>query len=258
MCRLFGLTANKEVGVIFSMLQASNRFKNQGKANPHGWGFGWYEKEVPKVEKYGESAFFSNRFDERVKKIKSKIIIAHVRLATSGSSDSDSNAHPFIYNQWIFAHNGTVNKKKILKLLRDPYNQNFTSEPIDSEVYFRYLIQCIDEKGDKIEGIKTAVNEVVKSSGGANFLLSDGLKFYAFRYGRELYFLERDPLSPFSCSSNETYETYALIESKKLANEKAILIATEKLTEDEKWKELLDGELLVINENLEIRREVLV
>lgn len=255
MCRLFGLVANKEVDIIFSMLEASNRFKKQGKENPDGWGIGWYEKGVPKIEKYGESAFSSNRFDELVKKIRSKIIIAHVRLATSGRSDSDRNAHPFIYNQWIFAHNGTVRKREILKLLRDPYNQNFTSEPIDSEIYFRYLIQCIDEKRDKIEGIKTAVDEVVKSSGGANFLLSDGLKFYAFKYGKELYFLSRDPLSPFSSSSKETH---ALIESKKLGDEKAILISTERLTKDECWKELSDGEFLIINENLEIRREVLV
>lgn len=256
MCRLFGLIANKKVDIYFSMLEASNRFKFQAKDNPHGWGIGWFDEQgKPRVEKYGENALCSERFNELVKEIKSQIFIAHVRFATSGSSHSDKNAHPFIYKNWIFAHNGTIDKEFIERLLIAPYNEDFTSEPIDSEVYFRYIIQCIEQKGNITEGIKKAVNEAIKGAKGANFLLSDGKKLYAFKYRKNLYLLFRYPTDSFHGLSKETG---ALIEAKKLAKEKAVLIATEKITKDENWETLSDGELVVIDKNLKIEKENLL
>lgn len=85
MCRLLGLIANKEVDVRFSMLEAPENFKKLGERNPHGWGMGWYEDGEPKIEKYGECAFCSKRFDELAKEVKSRIIIAHIRSASSGA-----------------------------------------------------------------------------------------------------------------------------------------------------------------------------
>lgn len=46
-----GLIANKEGGVIFSMLEASDVFKNQGKENPHSCGKLIATENVTKVEK---------------------------------------------------------------------------------------------------------------------------------------------------------------------------------------------------------------
>ncbi|MCM8772327.1 MAG: class II glutamine amidotransferase [Candidatus Omnitrophica bacterium] len=250
MCRLFGIVANKKVDIKFSMLEASRSFKLQGKKNPDGWGVGWYEEGKVKIVKYGENAFYSNRFDELVKQLKAEIIIAHVRDASCGNT-SDENAHPFGYNNWIFAHNGTINKKRIENLLKEPYSQNFTSEPIDSEIYFRYIIQCIEEKKDVIKGIEEGVKEVIKEGCcGANFLLSDGEKLYAFKYGRDLFYLKRDKLTGLSFKSKET-NLNALIKSKMASSEKAILVATERLT-DENWQILNDGDLLIIDKLLQI------
>lgn len=247
MCRLFGLVANKEVDINFSMLEASRSFKALGKDNPHGWGIGWYDnKGKLKIEKYGESAFVSERFNNLVKEIYSSIAIAHVRYASNGDK-TDRNAHPFIYDKWIFAHNGTVNKDRLLKLLYSPYNQNFTIKPIDSEIYFRFLLQKIEEKDDIFEGIKDAVKEVTEDDTGANFLLSNGYSLWAYRHGRELYYLIRDPDKSLYDSSKETG---ALIESKRLNQEKAILICSEKLTDNESWKEIAEDTIISIGKNL--------
>ncbi|MCS7232066.1 MAG: class II glutamine amidotransferase [Elusimicrobiota bacterium] len=253
MCRLFGLIANKKVDVKFSMLEAKEKFKNKAKDNPNGWGIGWYdENSEAKVEKYAESAFYSIRFDELVKEVKSKIIITHVRMASCGSSTLKKNAHPFIYKNWIFAHNGTVNLERIKTLLKEPYNLNFTSEPIDSEVYFRYLIQSIEEQKNIVEGIKKAVSEVTKDDYGANFIMSDGENLYGFCCGYSLYYLERDPKYPLSAASKETL---ALIEAKKLAGEKAVIIASEEITpKEENWVRLKNKDLLVVDKNLRIRK----
>lgn len=253
MCRLFGLIANKEVDIRFSMLEAPENFKKLGKHNPHGWGMGWYEDGEPKIEKYGESAFCSKRFEELAKEVKSRIIIAHVRIASSGASKCNKNAHPFRFRNFIFAHNGTIDKSRICRLLRPPYNKDFTSEPIDSEIYFRYIVQCMEEEGE-IKGIKKAVQKVIENADGANFILSDGQKLYAFRYEKSLYCLKRDPEEPLQASSQETF---ALLEAKKLASEKAVLVASEKLT-DEKWEEITNGELIIVSPDLAICKKKVV
>jgi len=254
MCRLFGLIANKEVDIKFSMLEASNKFKYQGGNNPNGWGIGWYENNKPQIFKKGESAFCSDSFDKKVKDITSKIVIAHVRLASSGISNYDKNAHPFVYNNWIFAHNGTVNEDRIRKLLKEPFNQKFTSEPIDSEIYFRFVLQCIEEEADIIKGIRKAVKEVTPDASGENFIMSDGKQLYCFKNGRDLYFLVREPgLKPVDGISEDTQ---MLIKSKKIADEKAVIVATEKITE-ERWNKIEENTLLICKDNLEIQEEII-
>lgn|GEM_PF-231488 len=262
MCRLFGLVANKEVDVCFSMHESNNSFEDMGQRNPDGWGIGWYDKSGPHIEKYAEDASDSERFRSISKEVKSKIFIAHVRKASCGNI-SDENSHPFQYDKWIFAHNGTVVRDKIMSRLISPYNKNFTSQPIDSEVYFRFILQCIDKEGNDVErGIRKAVQEIIDNgivSSGANFILSDGKNLYGFRYGNSqnysLYYLERNPGKVFQSQSGETK---ALIDVKKLADEKAVIIASEKMTSDEDWEPLKNGELLIITENLKISKKNIV
>ncbi|MCM8789383.1 MAG: class II glutamine amidotransferase [Candidatus Omnitrophica bacterium] len=248
------MIANKKVDIKFSMLEASNRFKDQGRDNPNGWGVGWYENGISRLEKYSGSAFKSGRFDSLVKELESRIIIAHVRLASVGKSDNINNAHPFLYKNWLFAHNGTIwGYKQIQEMLVAPYNEHFTSEPIDSEIYFRFLIQNIEKEGNRIDGIRNAVKKIIPYASGANFILTDGKYLYGFRYGNKLNFLFREP----SLLNSTSKETGALIESKRLEGEKAVLIASERLT-DEDWEELQNGELLIISPELERRREILL
>ena len=262
MYRLFGFVANKEVDVCFSMHKANNSFEYMGQRNPGGWGIGWYDKSCPHIEKYAEDASDSERFRSISKEVKSKIFIAYVRKASCGNI-SDENSHPFQYDKWIFAHNGTVVRDKIMSRLIFPYNKNFTSQPIDSEVYFRFILQCIDKEGNDVErDIRKAVQKIIDNglvSSGANFILSDGKNLYGFRYGNSqnysLYYLERDPGKVFH---SQLGETKSLIDVKKLADEKAVIIASEKMTSNEDWEPLKNSELLIITENLKISKKNLL
>lgn len=42
------------------------------------------------------------------KPLVSKAIFAHVRMATPGGVISDANAHPFIFSNLLFMHNGAL------------------------------------------------------------------------------------------------------------------------------------------------------
>jgi glutamine amidotransferase len=249
MCRLFGVIANNEVDVKFSMLYAQKSFKELGEKNCDGWGIGWYEENTtPRIEKKGESAFFSSNFNNIVKTVSSKIVIAHVRYATNGSS-SAKNAHPFLYRNYIFAHNGTINKKRVKEMLKIPFNKKFTSEHIDSEIYFRFIIQCISENNDDIKGIEKAIQDVTNDSNGANFILSEGNKLIGFKCGRPLFYLSRKPGDKLKAKSNETKADISGIKQ-----EKAILICSEKLTSNENWEEVNERNLIIINRNLSMEK----
>ncbi len=253
MCRLLGLIANKPVDLKFSLM----KFRELSADNPDGWGIGWYEKNSPQVFKQGISAQEKeSQLPHKSKYVKSNIIIAHVRKGT-GAKPSIRNSHPFKYKNWLFAHNGSVDREDLLALLKAKYMKSLEGET-DSEVYFYWILQCIEESKDIINGIRKSL-EIIKSQGytGLNFLLSDGKCLYAFRYASccknyySLYKLKRAPSrnGPFEF---ESQETKALLYSKLLKGEKAVLVCSERLT-DEKWEEIDFGGMLVIEPDLNMR-----
>jgi glutamine amidotransferase len=253
MCRLLGIIANKPVDLEFSL----ERFKNFAKWNPDGWGIGWYENNKSKVFKEGISAIAKeSKFPCLSKEVISHIIIAHVRKGTK-AVPAKRNSHPFKYENWIFAHNGEVDKEHLLLLLRMKYKNSLEGET-DSEVYFYWILQCVEEcNGNIVEGIKKALKEVTAQDyTSLNFLLSNGKCLYAFRYSKSskdyysLYKLKRMP-SEFGLLELISQETKAMLRSKSLKGEKAILVCSEKLTEEE-WEEINVGNLLIINSDLNI------
>ncbi|MEM4295841.1 MAG: class II glutamine amidotransferase [Candidatus Anstonellales archaeon] len=257
MCRLLGIIANKPVDLEFSLGVFKEKFAAQ---NPDGWGIGWYKDGEAKIEKNCYSASKNGKFSNYSKHVTSKIIIAHVRRGT-GAKPAKENSHPFKCKNWIFAHNGSVDREYLLKSLTLEYGGNKIKlkGETDSEVYFYWLLQCIEKNKNVALGIKEAVNNIIKSNyTGLNFLLSDGASLYAFRYSNtsrnyySLFKLERDPSSK-ELAQYVSKETKALITSKSLNGEKAVLLCSEKLTDDEDWKEINFGTLLIINSNLTIK-----
>ncbi|MEM1689911.1 MAG: class II glutamine amidotransferase [Candidatus Hadarchaeales archaeon] len=257
MCRLLGLIASKPVDIEFSLGKFVEKFS---MSNPDGWGIGWYENGHPKIFKEGIRAR-SEKSLKLSREVMSHIIIAHVRKG-SGAPPSKRNSHPFAYKNWLFAHNGVCDREYLLQLLNSEYKREIEGKT-DSEVYFYWILQCIEESEDFEEGVKKAIEEVAKKSyGGLNFLLSDGERLYSFRYSKyaedyySLFFLKRDPSEPglFEFTSDETK---ALLRSKSLKGEKAVLVCSEKLTK-EKWEKIELGQMLIIEPDLSVREAQII
>jgi len=241
------------------------KFREFARKHYDGWGLGWYKKSghhggyIACVFKEPIGALESKKYLELAKRVRSHIFVAHVRKASVGGRKYE-NTHPFRSGKWIFAHNGTIDRECLLGYLKNNYKRRLRGET-DSEAFFYLILQCIEEMGNVEEGIRIAISraykcDTSKQNFGLNFILSDGTKLYAFRYGRpekkyRLYILRR-PLEGVSIEKYSS-ETQVLIRMKLERGEKAILISSEPLTEDEEWIPIGLGKLVIIDEDLRVR-----
>lgn len=253
MCRLFGLRANHPVDIEFSMLKGPKTILKLSYKNPDGWGIGWFEEGQPRVRKEAISAANSTQFRPFAASVVSSLVIAHIRLATCGDH-TDKNCHPFLYGNWLFAHNGSVDREDLLKKLNKDHRSALEGET-DSEVYFHWLLQNIESAGSVRAGVCNALKEITIFS-SLNFLLADQNNLYAYRNASKttdnysLFYLLRHP-GKVGLEELRSREVQTLLQSKTLRGEKAVLICSEKLT-DEPWQEIPLGYLLGISHKLTI------
>jgi len=253
MCRLFGLYANKLVNAYFSFFEAKRSFENLSREHSQGWGIAWFDGFKWDLYKEPQSLHESNEAKRRIKNIRGIIIISHVRRASQGEVKKE-NTHPWLYKDYVFAHNGDANREKLLNLLSENYKD--LEGETDSEVFFHLIVQETENSGDFIEGVRRAIaringNHIDYSS--LNFVASDGRKLYALRYAKRyfdyytLYYLKR-PREGLSIDK-VSEKTAQLIRMKLVAGEKAIIVASEKLTEEE-WDEIPNKHMLIVNKDL--------
>ena len=146
------------------------------------------------------------------------------------------NAHPFLYEDWIFEHNGGIDSKELINYLSTDIKNQLTSET-DSEVFFFLIMQYLKETGEISKAIKKTI-EIVKKYPyrGLNFILSNGKELYVFRN-----------VSPECKDKIEYYCLHYLIQENK------IIISSDPLTKDN-WIPIRLGELLEISTNLKIKK----
>lgn len=184
-------------------------------------------------------------------------MVSHVRFASSGSIRVE-NTHPWLYHNWVFAHNGTIrDKRALLELLHEKY-RNLEGDT-DSEVFFHLIVQEVKELGDPIEGIMSAIEKVVNKGvdfSSFNFIASNGENLYALRYATTkpkyytLYYIER-PKEGFELRKLSK-ETQQLIATKLAHGEKAIIIASEPMSDEQYWKLIQNKHLAIVNKSLNI------
>jgi glutamine amidotransferase len=106
--------------------------------------------------------------------------LIHLRHASVGK-ETTKNAHPFVYQNWVFEHNGGIDRNKISMFLDKKFKSQLKSDT-DSEVYFLLIMQFLEETKDPVLAIKKAIDLIKKYNyRGLNFILSDGKKLYVFR-----------------------------------------------------------------------------
>jgi predicted glutamine amidotransferase len=219
MCRVFGCVAADPVSIRHELVEAENPMIRQSEDHDSGWGMAVYQRpdgvECNRV-RFPEAAHENDGFQEATDQ-RGRIFNVHVRRATMGGLSLE-NTHPFTLGNYSFGHNGTV--LNYPRLLEDGVRPS--EGDTDSEVMFHFVMNQYDP-AKPAASLRRALEQVVDRSpfSGLNFLFSDGEKLFAYRLG--------------------------IFELHWLARPGQLLVASEKLTEGEKWHSVAQDVLLCLD-----------
>ena len=168
---------------------------SEGKTvtNGDGFGLGWYgHRETPGQYREILPAWNDENLRNVAHQLRSPMFMAHVRAST-GTSTSRSNCHPFRFGKWLFMHNGSIGgfaliRRQIEALLpNDLYAQRVGTT--DSEAFF-LLLAANDMEKDAPGAFEKTVGQIlglmraagVKEGFRMTAALTDGQTLYALRY----------------------------------------------------------------------------
>lgn len=267
MCRLFGLHAGTNASTAtFWLLGAPDSLAEQSRRNPDGTGLGVFdERGRPRLDKQPMAAWEDAAFASEAHERTGTTFIAHVRYATTGSLDV-RNTHPFLQDGRIFAHNGVLEGLDVLnERLREVGTHDLVLGDTDSERVFALItasIRALD--GDITAGLIDAMTWLSANVPiyAVNILLSTATDMWALRYPdtRELYVLDRrDPQPPGAPDRAFDLRTSRIgAQSDHLGSRASVIFASEPMEDDPRWRLLEPGELVHVNAQLRISRDVVL
>lgn len=269
MCRLFGFKSAVPSRAHRSLVQAENALSRQAEAHPDGWGIAWFQGDQAWVVKSEQGACGSDSFHRASAHLQSNTLIAHVRRATVGATNTH-NTHPFRCGRWVFAHNGTVHGfdrigPTLLADMPEAMRQNILGTT-DTETLFHWLLARLrlagvdltttPEAAQVLPVLRAAKVELVARAAAAgcqppvvNFLLTDGHLFIAQRHGRELWMATQKRM----CRDAETCswpDRICLLESRPGNRLNHLLVASERTSDEDRWEEVPDDSLIAVGDDL--------
>jgi predicted glutamine amidotransferase len=258
MCRLFGMSGGpNRVSATFWLLEAPDSLSQQSRREPDGTGLGTFAEDGrPIVSKQPLAAYEDHQFAHEAKEVHSHTFVAHVRYASTGALTPE-NTHPFEQAGRLFAHNGVIEDLERLEAELGDARELVKGET-DSERYFALITKEIEATGDIQDGIERATNWIADNLPvfALNFVLITPSELYAFRYPdtHQLYVLERDAGGPSGHRHLEHASARGSIRvrSGDMATCRAVVVATEPMDEDGGWRSLGSGDLIHVDEDLNV------
>jgi glutamine amidotransferase len=262
MCRLFGMTAGSEpVQATFWLLDAPDSLVVQSHDNADGTGVGYFDPDgTPQVDKQPIAAFEDRRFASEAREIWSRTFVSHVRHATAGGL-TRANTHPFCQHARLFAHNGVIDDiARLEEHLGD--ERALVAGESDSERYFALITGEIDRHdGDVGAGIRAAVQWIVENLPivSINFVLITATELWALRYPEtnSLFVLERSAgggsAAPRQLEQTSSHGTR--VRSATARDRPVVIVASERMDDDDAWREVPTGELVHVDPSLTLTTE---
>jgi glutamine amidotransferase len=227
MCRLLGIVSRSPRAFRRCLQDAPRSLGVLGREHGDGWGIAVHDQRSGwQIVREAESAAANPTFEAEAARASGSLLLAHVRKRTIGRVALE-NTHPFRRGEWVFAHNGTIERLEELRA-RLGTEVSLLGET-DSEVLFAFLVAKLRQRQSWLATDKVLARAVqdlamTPSIGSSTFLLSNGAVLYAYRQGRPLFLLERG--SPDRIDD--------------------VLIASEPVTADESWTPITDRTLIAI------------
>lgn len=252
MCELLGMSANVPTDICFSF---SGLMQRGGGTGPHrdGWGISFYEgKGVRSFHDPEPSA--QSRIAQMVREhpIKSHVVISHIRQANVGKISLE-NTHPFgreLWGQhWTFAHNGQLDAK-LFELPLGSYRPVGTT---DSEYAMCWLLGTLRQRfaeppaTAELSAFIQQQCDLLRELGVFNMLLSDSQHLFAYCSSKLSWITRRAPFGEASLKDDDVVVDFC---RETQPGDVVTVIATDPLTDNEKWQQMQSGEMRLFVDGL--------
>lgn len=176
--------------------------------NGDGFGIGWYgERPEPGLYREVRPAWSDENLGSLCEQVRSRLFFAHVRAST-GTSSTRANCHPFAHGRFLFMHNGQIGgyarlKRRIEAMIPDEFYDARLGTTDSEAIFLAALAEGLaeDPLGAMARTLKR-VREMMEVFGVDEPLrftaaLTDGISLYAFRWACDerppsLYFREAE------------------------------------------------------------------
>ena len=219
--------------------QSRDAQKGVTSLNAAGYGVGWYgDKPEPGVYKDILPAWNDDNLKSLATHVKAPLFFGHVRAST-GTSVSKVNCHPFTHGKWLFMHNGMIGDfervRRNLTMAIAPDLFPCLQGATDSEVLFYLLLTHgldNDPKAAFARTIGLVLDEMAKAGTADEHMAvtaaaTDGKAIYAVRFANDarpaslFYALGARPLTAAGVPAMEA-ESGCLVVSEPLDDVRAV------------------------------------
>ncbi|GAA4232886.1 class II glutamine amidotransferase [Actinomadura meridiana] len=265
MCRLFGLSsAPQPTQATFWLLDAPDSLSAQSHRDPDGTGLGFFTADgTPQVHKAPIAAYEDRCFAAEATHVESTTFVAHVRYASTGGLQA-RNTHPFQQNDRLFAHNGVIEGLDLLDRHLGS-DRSLVQGDTDSERFFALITrEARAHGGDVGAGIERAVRWIAESLPvfALNLVLTTRDELWALRYPdtHRLYVLEREAGGHHGDRRLDHSGTdgHIRVHSQTLTDAPAVVIASERMDDDTRWRPLDPGELLHVDSARQVHSKIIL
>jgi glutamine amidotransferase len=271
MCRLFGMSGGvHEVQATFWLLDAPTSLLALSETQPDGVGLGTFNPDgTPWVYRKPVAANRSQTFIADAHEVRSRTFLAHIRHATAAPPTLE-NTHPFEQHGRLFAHNGVLGGLDALRARLGDHAELLQGST-DSELYFTLITKRIEENGgDVAAGIAQAAQEIASEIPlySLNMVLTTPTDVWALRYPdtNELWILERSIAAlgaPSGPDGSDGFDGRSMsgitrVFSGQLAILPSTVIASQPMDTNPLWRLLDSGELIHVDEHLNITSTIAV
>jgi len=245
--------------------------------NGDGFGIGWYAPRLtsePAVYHQITPAWNNRNLFSMAKVLTSSCVMAHIRAASPGSDVNLANCHPFAYGDYLLMHNGRIGAFRQIRrrLLEGLTDQAFdvVKGSTDTEHLFAVFVDELVRNGCPVDPGGSEASVGTGARGLAERLVSamrrvlavvhtdgDGASSFlnvAVSDGRHA------AVSRFTDAANEGAETLyylhgelyepagrAFPERRRGDEGEAVVVSSERLTDDPRWQPVLPGTVLALD-----------
>ena len=255
MCRLFGMTAAPHRDhATFWLLDAEDGLAVQSRGEPDGTGLGAFGREgAAIVSKQAIAAYEDRAFAHEARELLSMTFVAHIRYASTGAVARE-NTHPFEQRGRLLAHNGVIGGLPRLEAELGEHRALVRGDT-DSERFFALVTRRTEQHGGDVTAGLTAAARFVAAElplYALNVVLITATELWALRYPEthELFVLERAAAGGRRHLEHASAAGTVRVRSADAARHSVVVVASERMDEDPRWRPLAPGELLHVDAKL--------